>query len=157
MTLATIGLGFAGLFIVYLSYLPLFLNTILMLIIISILYIIIVLSSVGSAAGVYFLNKKLPKFRIRFVGAVGGLIIAVLVVQLGLGYIGHYVFLIVAPIAMIAAGVLSTIRIKYTYIGTIFLFNAYIFVRGISAFAGHYASAVEFYHKRAGSQIPVIY
>eukprot|EP00826_Nyctotherus_ovalis_P038829 TRINITY_DN3668_c0_g2_i8.p2 TRINITY_DN3668_c0_g2~~TRINITY_DN3668_c0_g2_i8.p2 ORF type:complete len:207 (-),score=9.24 TRINITY_DN3668_c0_g2_i8:161-781(-) len=115
----------------------------------------IVLSVLGGAAAAFFFIAKF-RFLVKYViGAVGGILAAVLLNPIGPSYIAFFVFFIIAPLLLAGGIFLSKKKFILAYICTVHVMAAYLVVRGFSAFIGHYPNTIEFYSNYKGSELKV--
>lgn len=151
-----IGIGVAGILGGLICLIPVYMPT-------SVLYIIfgtlrkqkIVLSALGGAAAAFFVTTRFQFLAKYIIGAVGGLLAAVLLNPIGPSYIAFFVFFIIAPLLLAGGVFLSKKKFTLTYICTVHIMAAYLVVRGLSAFIGYYPNTIEFYLNYKGSELKV--
>jgi len=102
--------------------------------------------------GSFFIINKFQWLLKYFIGAIGGMVIAILINPIGPAYISNFLFYIIAPVIAAVGIVFAHKKFKFTYICTTNILAAYLIVRGVSAFIGHYPNAIEFYSEYERSE-----
>eukprot|EP00826_Nyctotherus_ovalis_P065434 TRINITY_DN9622_c0_g1_i3.p2 TRINITY_DN9622_c0_g1~~TRINITY_DN9622_c0_g1_i3.p2 ORF type:complete len:179 (+),score=31.32 TRINITY_DN9622_c0_g1_i3:992-1528(+) len=117
------------------------------------LYLIFFFSLALGAAAAFLIIAKFPHLAKFFIGATGGVLLAVLVNPLGPAYALYYLFFPIAGVFAAVGAVFGKMRFRVVYVLTASFLAAYLVVRGSSVFSKNYPSSIEFYREHKEGEI----
>ena len=153
-----IGIGGTAVVAFLLCYIPIFYRwEVLYPIFCIFIYSSIVVSAgVGVFLALFFTRVYLTGAKF-LTGAVGGIVVAVLLNPLSFAYINYYLFLPVASACALGGGFLALKKSNLAYWWTLNLLASYLVLRGLSAFIGYFPSSIEFRREYTNSEITVTF
>jgi hypothetical protein len=152
-----VGIGVTAASAFISCYTPVFLVWIILYVIFCIFTCDSLVVSLGLGVLLVFLfTRKFLMGTKIVIGAVGGIVIAVLLNPLSFAYIHYYVFFPVATALGIVGAFIGIKKFKLAYFCTLNLLASYLVLRGLSAFIGYFPSSIEFRREYTNSEINVI-
>ena len=153
-----IGIGVTAVFASLLCYIPVFYKWGVLYVIFCIfIYSSIVLSAgLGVLLAFVFTRKFLLGAKFA-TGAVGGIVVAVLLNPFSFAYIHYSLFFPVALLCAVGGAYFGFKKFDLAYCYTLNLLASYLVLRGLSAFIGFFPSSIEFRREYTNSEITVVF